>query len=51
MESVLLGLAFVNSVYLAIWVLSAFGLLRNFAGLVSYVISSIIASTGCLTVC
>ena len=47
-EALFLGIAIVNGAYLLFWVCAAFGLLRFFAGLISYFIASLVASTGCL---
>lgn len=37
------GFAFVNAVYLGLWVVSAFGILRYLTGMVGYVLATIIA--------
>ena len=50
LESMLLGLAMVNGIYLASWVTCAFGLFRYFPGITSYIISTVIACTGSLTI-
>ena len=49
-ESTLLGMTIVNSMYLAIWVFVSFGLLRYYAGIASYFISTVIASYLTLTI-
>ena len=42
-ESMYFGFAYVNALYLAVWVVSAFGILRYFTGLFGYILSTIIA--------
>jgi len=37
------GFAYVNGLYLALWVVSAFGVLRYLTGLFGYILSTIIA--------
>lgn len=37
------GFAFVNALYLGLWVVSAFGILRFMTGMVGYVLATIIA--------
>lgn len=42
-ESMYFGFAFVNCLYLGLWVISAFGILRYMTGLFGYILSTIIA--------
>lgn len=44
------GFAYVNALYLGIWVFSAFGILRYFPGMFGYVLSTIIACSFSLAV-
>jgi hypothetical protein len=44
------GFAYVNALYLGIWVGSAFGILRYFPGMFGYVLSTIIACSFSLAV-
>ncbi len=42
-ESMYFGFAYVNGLYLGLWVITAFGLLRYMTGLFGYILSTIIA--------
>lgn len=42
-ESMYFGFAFVNGLYLGLWVMSAFGILRYFTGMFGYILSTIIS--------
>ena len=44
------GFAYVNGLYLGLWVATAFGILRYLTGLVGYILSTIIACSLMLAV-
>ena len=49
-ESMYFGFAYVNGLYLGLWVVTAFGVLRYLTGLVGYILSTIIACSLMLAV-